>query len=99
MTVPNDIKQAYYKYASPGPLSYRWAFDPNTAEVHLTHDEKPNLEVEYHEDLAKRVNHPEAVQGNAHRIHKGWRILDLDHKPVTDEFIARQVHKALRQEG
>jgi hypothetical protein len=97
MPVPDDIQESFLVQASsPGPLSYRWVFNPNTADVSLTHDEGPNIEVEYHDDLAAKIDHSEPVHGHAYRIFNGWRVLGIDHKPVEDPFVLKQVQKALR---
>jgi hypothetical protein len=99
---PPEIREAFEPRTAlkqpKGPLVYRWVFDPDTGNVHLSHNRGHNLEVEHHRELGEKVKHPSRVHGYAHRIVNGWRITDWDSDAIKDKFVVRQVLHALARE-
>jgi len=75
---------------------YLWVLSPSTGEVKLSnaHDDHP-LDVPDHSSMASEINEPNLIHGYAGRVENGWRISDLDGRPITDPFVKRQVAKAL----
>lgn len=80
------------------PTFYLFAFSPQTGEVHLTHEHESHpARSKNHQDLAHEVGETGLVHGYAYRIHGGWRLMDIDHDPFSDRFMARRIVEALKE--
>lgn len=78
------------------PFYYRWAYDPSSDAVELTHnDERRRSEAEYHLELKQRLG-SDARGGNAYRIEGGWRIVGEDNQPEGDPRAVQLVVEAIR---
>lgn len=71
------------------PLYYRFSWHPESG-VDLAHDEGDPLRIRYLPDLEDGEQ-----LGYAHRRDPGWRITDLDMKPI-DPHIRQEVERAIR---
>lgn len=101
--LPEDFKRLLPKQAAPHkedrPIGYLWVYDPDTTEVHLQ-DEKGDHPAHYptHAEMAQHVTHDDRQQGYAWSIDGGWRIEDEFSKKITDPFLLKRIHEALRGE-
>lgn len=81
-----------------GPVYHLWVFHPDEDTVTVHHNQgKHPAEHITHDALKKNEHHPEAIYGYAYRIHKGWRLTDEEHRPITDPHVVEKVVKALRE--
>lgn len=81
------------------PLYYLWVFDPVTGRAHIDHNEgRHRAHTLTHKDIAPEVNHPDRLNGMAYRIQNGWRICDVEARPVKDTFIVDAIKRALNHE-
>lgn len=93
-------KQEWRQYTSSvtRPLYYRWIFSPHKGvTVGTNQDDHPAL-VKYHPALSGEINDTDLVHGYAAPIGGGWRITDLEHRPVEDPYIVQQVVRRLNHE-
>lgn len=81
------------------PLYYLWVYDPDEDKAHVVHNEgRHRADYIDHEELGRKVVHPERVHGYAYPIGGGFRITDWDHRPVDDPHIAEVVRRVLKGE-
>lgn len=102
--IPEEFKKLLPKVGAEVetglPIYFLWIFDPQKDETILEHNEgRHTAEHVDHQELARRVPHPERVHGYAYKIKDGWRITDWEHRPVDDPHIQSSVRRALRKEG
>jgi hypothetical protein len=83
------------------PVYYRWAMAPSSGEVYMAHNHEDHpSRVRTHGDLAAEISEANAPHGYAYRIDGGWRLLDYEHKPLTDPYVKNRVLNAIvRREG
>lgn len=80
------------------PLYYRWIYSPSKGvTLGSNQDDHPAL-VKYHSELGGDINDTDLVHGYASALDGGWRISDLEHKPVEDPYIVQQVVRRLNHE-
>src|ERR1019366_5104391 len=80
-----------------GPLYWLFSFDPQTAKVVLIHNEDTHpAHHKTHDEIAPEITHPNRVDGYAYKIRGGYRITDIEHRPVDDAFITKRVLTLLR---
>lgn len=76
-----------------------WAFSPQFNLVHLySEDDHHPADVPTHQSIAGDLREVGITHGHAYEIPGGWRVLDFEHKPVGDPYVARQVVEALRKQ-
>lgn len=83
------------------PPYYLFAYSPTSGEVAVGHTlEAQPAEVPTHDDLASQLNEPGLIHGYAYRIDNGWRVTDVDHRPIADPHAKVRVPEELsRIEG
>lgn len=78
------------------PPYYLFVYSPATGEVTIGHTlEAHPAEVPTHADLASELNEPGLLHGYAYRINNGWRLTDVDHRPITDAHAKVRVPEEL----
>lgn len=81
-----------------GPVYWLWVFDPQTGRVTIDHNEdRSRADAITHAELSGHVTHPNKVCGYAYKIQNGFRITDIDHRPVEDPFITNNVIAAIKE--
>lgn len=85
--------QGQWVYSS-SPLYYRWTFNPQTGEVHLSHNQEDSPRL--HGDFERELNVRDLIHGFAYPIEGGMRITDREHKPMDDPFVTNKVIDSLQ---
>src|SRR5579859_87037 len=88
-TVPDDVKKlldpTYDDSDYDWPIYWLWVFDPIKGDITVaTNDDKHPADAISHEHVAPDVNHAERQEGYGYKIRGGFRITDIQHKPVQD---------------
>jgi hypothetical protein len=95
---PNPYQYHAKTAARTRPLYYRWVYSPSKGvSLGTNQDDHPAL-VKYHRDLGGDINDTDLIHGYASALDGGWRITDLEHRPVEDPYIVQQVVRRLNHE-
>lgn len=74
------------------PVYYRWTYSPSTGDVDLSHNHECHpSKVPTHGTMCQRRPESDLSVGYAYRLQGGWRIVDGDHRPVTDPHTVAKV--------